>query len=179
MQTASFGETDPTKINNLAGKYRVMYGTPFDLDELDNDPLLDKNHITHVKIIDVGGSVNPLYASWDYPGNIINDPFPTPFESCGFDMDAIGVINNTQTFLQSNEKGKTHVYPNPASETICLPMQDIENEAIQMYNTFGQLVSVGSLRSNCLDITHLPQGIYFLRIEKKDGVIYTSVFEKL
>ena len=31
LQTNTFGTTDATKINNLAGKYRGSYGTPFDL----------------------------------------------------------------------------------------------------------------------------------------------------
>ncbi len=33
-QTGSFGSTDATKINNLAGKYRGAYGTPFDLQQI-------------------------------------------------------------------------------------------------------------------------------------------------
>ena len=55
---------------------------------------LDINNITHVKIIDVIGSINQSYASYDSQGNIINDPFPTPYETGGFDLDAIGVIHS-------------------------------------------------------------------------------------
>ena len=68
-----------TEIYNLAGKYRAQFGTPFDLEELTGITGLDVNNVTHVKIIDVVGSLNESYASYDSQGNIINDPFPTPF----------------------------------------------------------------------------------------------------
>jgi hypothetical protein len=45
-QTGSFGATDARKINNLAGKYRGGYGTPFDLQELAGTEGLDIDRIT-------------------------------------------------------------------------------------------------------------------------------------
>ena len=91
-QIGGFGNVDTTNINNLAGKYRTGWGTGFDLDELSMvGSLLDINAITHVRIVDVVGSINPDYATRDSLGNIINDPFATPFNTGGFDLDAIGV----------------------------------------------------------------------------------------
>lgn len=103
-QVGGFGALDPTNLHNLAGKYRQGYGTPFDLDDVADDPLLDLSvGITHVRIIDVVGRVNPVLApdgqtvlwspSVDSLGNIINDPYPTPFSTGGFDLDAVGVIH--------------------------------------------------------------------------------------
>ena len=92
-QVGSFGSLDPTNLSNLAGKYRRGFGTPFDLSELPGDLNLDVQNITQVRILDVGGSINPTFGSRDSLGNIINDPFTTPFETGGFDLDAIGVIN--------------------------------------------------------------------------------------
>jgi len=88
-----FGSVDPTNINDLAGKYRAGFGTPFDLAELSGHPGLDINHITAVRIVDVVGSINPAYATYDSLGHIINDPWATPYDSSGFDLDAIGVLN--------------------------------------------------------------------------------------
>jgi len=96
-QTGGFDSTNPDNVYNLAGKHLTYYGTPFDLEELKNIDGLDINNITHIKIIDVVGSINPNYASYDSNGNIINDPFPTPFNSSGFDLDAVGVINQKAT----------------------------------------------------------------------------------
>ncbi|GIW77405.1 MAG: hypothetical protein KatS3mg104_2468 [Phycisphaerae bacterium] len=100
-QVGGFGLLDPTNLHNLAGKYRVGYGTPFDLDDLLSlaGPTLDLNHITHVRVIDVVGRIdaapgNPSYIpSLDSLGRVINDPYSTPFASSGFDLDGIGVIN--------------------------------------------------------------------------------------
>ena len=58
-------------------------------------PGLDIQRITHVKVIDVVGSIDPDYASHDSHGNKVNDPWPTPFHTGGFDLDAIGVIHAT------------------------------------------------------------------------------------
>ena len=69
------------------------YGTPFDLQELADTPGLDVNNITYVRIIDVVGSLDSQYASHDLKGHRVNDPWPTPFASCGFDLDAVGAIN--------------------------------------------------------------------------------------
>lgn len=99
-QTPSFGSTYAIEIQNLAGKYRMPYGTPFDIASLDSiEPNLPAVFY-YVRLIDVVGSLNPLLGSFDSRGNIINDPWPTPFISSGFDLDAIGVIHafrNSQT----------------------------------------------------------------------------------
>ena len=84
---------DPTDLNNLAGKYRRGFGTPFDLAELAGIPGLDINNITHVRITDVVGSIDPLYRTLDSDNHPINDPWPTTFPSGGFDLDAVGVLN--------------------------------------------------------------------------------------
>lgn len=93
VQTGAWEETDPTLIHNLAGKYRQGFGTPFDLDDVADQPLLDVNAIRFVRVIDVVGCIQPAYASLDAQGNIVNDPWPTPFNSGGFDLDGVAVIN--------------------------------------------------------------------------------------
>jgi hypothetical protein len=93
-QVGGFGSLDATNLYNLAGKYRAGFGTPFDLAELAGfSPLLDVGAVTHVRIVDVVGSINPLYASYDSLGNLVNDPWSTPFASSGFDLDAVGVLH--------------------------------------------------------------------------------------
>jgi hypothetical protein len=55
--------------------------------------LLDIGSVTHVRIVDVVGSISPLFGTRDASGRLINDPFATPFASGGFDLDGVGVIN--------------------------------------------------------------------------------------
>ncbi len=91
-QIGGFSHVDPTNIHNLAGKYRQGYGVGFDLAELSFvGAALDINAVTHVRIIDVVGTIDPTHARYDSLGNIINDPYSTPFSTGGFDLDAIGV----------------------------------------------------------------------------------------
>lgn len=89
----AFGAIDPSDLDNLAGKYEAGLGTPFDLTELrGRHPRLDVSHITHVRVIDVVGSIDPAYGSRDGLGNLINDPFKTNFPTGGFDLDAVGAV---------------------------------------------------------------------------------------
>jgi hypothetical protein len=89
---APYNGIDPTNIDGLAGKYQVGWGTPFDLSVLSGTGL-DLNNIIAVRIVDVVGSIDPQYGTLDSDGNVINDPWPTPFSTGGFDLDAIGVIH--------------------------------------------------------------------------------------
>ncbi|MBN8702286.1 MAG: T9SS C-terminal target domain-containing protein [Bacteroidetes bacterium] len=132
-QVGTFGTLDPTKINNLAGKYRAMYGTPFDLEELPDTNLLDKNSITHVRIVDVVGSVNAMYASYDSYGNKVNDPWPTPFPSGGFDLDAVGVIHQKGTGLFDSNANEVIVIEIRNSQ-IAINLKD-ENSYVQVVLT--------------------------------------------
>lgn len=94
-QVGSFQAVDPTALHNLAGKYAGGFGTPFDLAELteiaEGDPRLDLRAITHVRVVDVIGTIAPAYASRDGLGRIINEPWPTPFGTGGFDLDGVAV----------------------------------------------------------------------------------------
>lgn len=176
LQTNTFGTTDATKINNLAGKYRGSYGAPFDLQELAGNTNLNINAITHVKIIDVVGSVNKQYAKRDSYNNIINDPWPTPFPNGGFDLDAIGVIHqNTSVGLKENDLDeKLSLYPNPIKkgETILLSTsKDIL--FVSVYDFSGQKIL--TTKENFISTSELTEGIYFIEINS----VKNSVTKKL
>ena len=160
---------DPTKINNLAGKYRAGYGTPFDLQELAGTPNLNINFITHIKVIDVVGSLQRSFASFDGFGNKINDPWPTPFPSSGFDLDAIGVIyeNQSADISENNLTKKVIIYPNPVDLNGMLSVEvDDEILEIKLIGNNGKLL----LKSNSLilNLSGIDAGFYFLQIQCKD-----------
>jgi hypothetical protein len=82
---------DPTNIDGLAGKYKVGYGTPFDLSDLEGLPganKVDLNHITQVRIVDIIGDGSAKESD----SNPIYDPYPC-VGSGGFDLDAVGVLH--------------------------------------------------------------------------------------
>ena len=93
-QIGGFGALDATNLDNLAGKYRGGFGTPFDLSHVAGlVSAVDVRQISFVRLVDVVGSINSLLCATDSLGNIVNDPYPTAFASGGFDLDGVGVLN--------------------------------------------------------------------------------------
>lgn len=178
-QVVTFGLVDATKIYNLAGKYKVRYGTPFDLYEMKDIPGLDVSNIISVRIVDVVGSINADYAKFDSNGNIINDPWPTPFESSGFDLDAVGVINNrNNTSVNEIDKNISSViYPNPAQEYFNIQTQN-RPEKIIIYDLNGSFVSeIIKPDNNHIYIDFLPTGFYIVKIYADNKILTTKLIK--
>ncbi|MCC9641439.1 DUF4465 domain-containing protein [Rhodopirellula sp. JC740] len=90
----AFGSLDATNLNNLAGKYRGGFGTPFDLEELRGSAGLDVTAITHVRLVDIFGDGTVT----DGQGDPIYDPTPT-IGSAGLDVDGVAVLHAKETGL--------------------------------------------------------------------------------
>lgn len=91
---SAFGFLVPTLYAGFAGLDSVGLGTGFDLSELQGHALataglLDLQDVGYVRVTDVIGDGLLL----DDFGNAIYDPYPTPFQSSGFDLDGVGVIH--------------------------------------------------------------------------------------
>ncbi len=102
-QVGGFGSLDATQLDGFAGKYKQGYGVGFDLDDLPSYTNLDLNNIRFVRVIDCIGNIDGTHTTYDSQGNAVNDPFPTPFLSSGFDLDAIGVINQATKPFEISE----------------------------------------------------------------------------
>lgn len=83
--------------NNLAGKYEVGYGTPFDLSDLPDDENLDKMNIRFVRLIDVTEGVDT-----DAQGNVIYDSPCAGSYSAGFDLTGVAVMNAGVPYMISD-----------------------------------------------------------------------------
>lgn len=166
----SFGTLDPTHLYNLAGKYKVGFGTPFDLDELKDSSNLDVEKITHVKLIDVVGSLG-THGTTDSYGNKINDLFPTPFNSGGFDLNGVGIINERNSLGLKVEQLNFEVYPNPSRGIIHVHLNNINADELIINDAMGQIVK--TFPSIALGQTlqvELPSGIYFIQIKTENKV---------
>lgn len=162
-QTSTFGNTDPTKINNLAGKYKAQYGTPFDLEELNGTLGLNVDSITHVKIIDVVGTLDESYASFDQYGTKINDPYPTDFNQGGFDLDAIGVIHQNIEASITQNNNLINIYPTVSSNNIRIQSNQSIGQ-ILIYSIEGKVIQqmYSTQYSTVINVEDLASGIYII-----------------
>ncbi|MBN4072638.1 T9SS type A sorting domain-containing protein [Crocinitomix catalasitica] len=163
VQTASFGSTDTKLIHNLAGKFRQGFGTPFDLEDVVDSTGINLDSINYVKIIDVVGSVGPLYGSYDQFGIIINDPFPTAFESGGFDLDGVAVLHANGSFVVGlEEEAHIQIYPNPTNGIARI--SGLNLESIQLFDLTGSMIIHTVENEIDLRELSLPSGIYVIKI---------------
>lgn len=176
IQTGAFDFSDCRYFNNLAGKYRQGYGTPFDLEELSGIAGLDISKITHVKLIDVVGTIDPIYASVDFQGNIINDLYPTEFASGGFDLDGVAVIH--QAPLSINEIDMhVSIYPNPTSDFITV---SVPNESfVRLSDVSGKVLLEESIfNSKVIDLSKFDSSVLFIEISNSIGRSIEKVIVK-
>ncbi len=92
---------DPTDVHNLAGKHPggniyPCQGTPFDLADLVGDLLVtggqvNLSQIVYVRVVDVIGDGSTFDDA--NPQNPVYDPYPTAWAQGGFDLQAVGVLN--------------------------------------------------------------------------------------
>lgn len=158
-QVDAFGQINPTMIHNLAGKYRAQYGTPFDLDEITENTAVDLDSITHIRLTDVVGDVAQGYGYRDSQGNLINDPFPTPFPSSGFDLDAVGVIHwSVPASVDEDEVAPKWQWSNGDLHFAQLL------EEYRVYNLSGQQVRVGRATME-VQLNGLTNGVYIVQIQ--------------
>jgi hypothetical protein len=170
-QVTTFGNTDATLINNFAGKYRALYGTPFDLDDIKDSTGIDIQRITHVRITDVVGCIQPGYCTFDSKGHVVNDPWPTPFLSCGFDLDAVGIINTGAQGVNNEPDPHTvMIYPNPFGDNLIVSC-DRTDFTLSIQSMDGKVVA-GNIpvhHSGSFSMKEAPSGLYLIRLNFSDG----------
>lgn len=166
-QVGSYATMDMSLVYNLAGKYVGNYGTPFNLDDLPESTLLDKSNITHVKIIDVIGSIYGI-VSKDSLGNIVNDPYATNFASGGFDLDAVGVIhqNITTSTKSTYANASIDIFPNPTSDYIYLKSKKSSTLSVQIYNSLGVSMWNQEVENELqIEVAGWSAGVYYIKVQ--------------
>ena len=171
-QSGSFEPIDTRLYHNLAGKYTAGYGTPFNLEELKDSIGLDINKITHVRIKDVVGSIDPIYASRDSKGNIVNENYPTEFSSSGFDLDAVGIINSFDPtgIFALNSKSVFSIYPNPSRDFIEVKASNYSITNLEITDMSGLVLKNWTFAENIrMDISDIQAGSYLLKADTPNG----------
>ncbi len=169
VQIHGFGLIDTRRIDNLAGKYRAGFGTPFDLEDLKDSTSININAITHVKVIDVIGSIG-TNATYDSQGNKINEPYPSPYESGGFDLDGVGVIHKELNVAQMTTE-KVSFFPNPAQDQLYIRQPAGRCIEFIIYSLEGKKFKTFETCQPYQGVSfRLPNGIYYITYEVS-GVI--------
>ncbi|NOZ45384.1 MAG: T9SS type A sorting domain-containing protein [Chlorobi bacterium] len=165
IQINTFGELDPTYIHNLAGKYRANYGTPFDLQDVADSSGIDIYNIHYIKIIDVIGTLDSNYTTYDVTGNKINDPWPTPFYNGGFDLDAVGILEPVTGIYNTQNKPEITIYPNPTHSKVYIKTKSNVTR-VTLLNAEGMVLKkiVISSFNSTIDLTDYAEGFYFIKM---------------
>lgn len=172
VQVGSYGSVDPTFIHNLAGKFRVGYGTPFDLAELADSTGIDIDSIVYVRLVDAVGTIDPQYATYDAYGHIVNDPYPTydptrQYRSGGFDLTGVAVLHErVPVGIGQTETVVSRLWPNPVDDRLHVTCRKA-GIAARLYDISGRPVDSWTLRQgdNSLDLHALGPAVYLLRID--------------
>jgi hypothetical protein len=171
---------DAQHIHNLAGKYIANYGTPFELSELSTQFGLDINDIHYIKVKDIIGSLDENSCVRDANSHMINDPYPTPFPTGGFDLDAIGIIHQKfPTGFSTVTLDNTNLfYPNPTNGILhCKNWKAIDE--IALYSLEGKvLIRQSNPTTDEFNLTSLPKGQYVLSLVFKNGQQHHQLISK-
>ena len=177
-QLQAFGYVEAESIHNLAGKYAINYGVPFDLEDLKDSSGIDLTNITHIKIQDVVGCLLDDYANFDSRGNKINDPWPTPFNSSGFDLDAVGVIhfNSSVDISDKKQMDELVIFPGCLKRESTLNIQlpeELSLIKVSFISITGVLLSTKEY-SNSIEIrtsipSNIPSGICIIHIATQEN----------
>ncbi|MCR4966131.1 MAG: fibronectin type III domain-containing protein [Bacteroidales bacterium] len=89
--------------------------------------------------------------------------------------------SNTVTFETNNNSVQTYLeksvslYPNPATEMVSVAVSDanIQISSVEVYNVYGQLISVIESNDNPLriNVSGLADGMYYVRVTTDNGVV--------
>lgn len=162
QQVGPFGAVYPENIHNLAGKYRAGYGTPFDLADLQDSLGIQLSQVHYIRIVDVVGSLNDAHARYDAYGRKINDPFPTPFPSAGFDLDAVALLDQSTANAVAQQNDAMYWYPNHLSAGQQLQCSEQQPSlAWRIWNMQGQLLDRGQ-GTAAITVGNWPAGVYVL-----------------
>ena len=122
-----------------------------------------------MRVIDVVGSINPQYGTYDAFGHLINDPFPTITYSAGFDLDGVAVLNDGTSGIDPVANNTLRLFPNPANHSVVLSFDaQPQRTTAALYDMTGRTVATIPVEAGAttitLNTTNLAKGVYMLHL---------------
>jgi len=86
----------------------------------------------------------------------------------------IQILSITET-----EISKISVYPNPTTGILKIESRELKIEDVVIYDVFGKIQKMENWKTaNTIDISHLPEGVYFLKICTEKGEVMKKVLKE-
>jgi hypothetical protein len=94
------------------------------------------------------------------------------------DLTREGVVT---AIVETDNYPSLQVYPNPTGGELRIRNDELEIMDIQIFDIFGRTVGA-NLRvcpeSNSINISHLPKGMYFIRIQTNKEIVIKKIIKK-
>jgi len=166
----------------------TCFGFVADSFYIDSIFISGNNTVTVVWVFDSGGISVPVYATYTYSYNGAQLVVLTINCNNGQKHLAtyMGYIYISQT-LNTEENAllpELHLYPNPVKDLLNIDFGTMwpENSIIRIYSCSGQEVFsktlTGKTKNTAINVSHLPDGIYFIRTVDNENNIITGKFIK-
>ena len=87
------------------------------------------------------------------------------------------VALSSEDFSEYSQNKKVKIYPNPSSEFINIEIENTKINFIEIFTTQGKFIETQNQQP--LNISHLPQAVYLLRIHTVDSKpFYAKIIKK-
>ena len=152
-----------------------------------NGSILDSTEFYLADFTHADSTLDYIVTDWQYV-----ELLPGPYDSVSFDLSSSDVgafgmntpayfcIDNVGNFpLLSNTINQEiiSIYPNPSSDFIYINRKDSDNYTISLFNILGELIIDKKINLQQLNLSNLPNGQYFLKIESESGIINERILK--
>ena len=152
-----------------------------------NGSITDSTEFYLADFTHADSTLDYIVTDWQYV-----ELLPGPYDSVSFDLSssdfgAFGMntpayfcIDNVGNFpLSSNTINQEiiNIYPNPSSDFIYINSKDSDNYTISLFNILGELIIDKKINLQQLNLSNLPNGQYFLKIESESGIINEKILK--
>ena len=152
-----------------------------------NGSIADSTEFYLADFTHADSTLDYIVTDWQYV-----ELLPGPYDSVSFDLSSSDVgafgmntpayfcIDNVGNFpLSSNNITKEiiNIYPNPSSDFIYINRKDSDNYTISLFNILGKIIIDKKINLQQLNLSDLPNGQYFLKIESESGIINEKILK--
>ena len=152
-----------------------------------NGSIADSTEFYLADFTHTDSTLDYIVTDWQYVELLTGQYDSVSFDLSSSDVGAFGMntpayfcIDNVGNFpLSSNtiNQETINIYPNPSSDFIYINSKDSDNYTISLFNILGELIIDKKINLQQLNLSNLPNGQYFLKIESESGIINEKILK--